>query len=102
MNPVHKSLKKSLARAEEFIQKGLELHDSLGLAHAFLGSIYKVKRQLDKALVEGEHAVSLNPNSGNIVGLAVILMLTGRFDEAIAMFKKAIRLDPILPGWMLA
>jgi len=97
-----KSFKESLARAEKFIQKALELDESQSAAHMHLAIIYRIKRQWDKALAENERAISLDPNSINLGAMAVNLLLSGRFDETIEMFKRSIRLDPIPPVWVTA
>jgi len=95
-----KSPKKSLALAEEFIKKALKLDESHSHAHTHLSIVYHIKKQWDKALAENERAVSLDPNSMSLGTMAFTLLKVGRPKEAIVMFNKAIRLDPIPPGWM--
>jgi len=52
-------------------------------------------RQHEKAILEGEKAVELVPNSsGNLVWLAMSLHYIGRSKEAIPLIQKAIRLNP--------
>jgi adenylate cyclase len=95
-----KSPKQSLRLAEELVQKALALDANLAEAHAFLGRIYLTKRQHEKAISEGERALAMAPNSAFIhAALAFTLRHAGRPEEAIAMFKKAIRLNPIPPAW---
>jgi adenylate cyclase len=89
---------KSLANAEQLAQKVLAMDEADSHAHRLLGYVYVLKRQHDKAIVEGERAVALDPNaSGNQAALAFFLNFAGRPEEAIALYKRAIRLDPIRP-----
>jgi len=90
----------SLRLAEELVKKALALDANLAEAHAFLGRIYLTKRQHEKAIAEGERAVAMAPNSDFIhAALAFTLRHAGRPEEAIALFRKAIRLNPIPPVW---
>jgi adenylate cyclase len=94
------SPKQSLRLAEELVQKALALDANLAEAHAFLGRIYLTKRQHEKAIAEGERALALAPNSDFVhAALAFTLRHAGRPEEAIALFKKAMRLNPIPPAW---
>ena len=93
-----KSPKEDLTRAEELVRKATELDDSLGINHRFLGDIYRVRKQWDKAIEEMERGVSIDPNPQTLYGLAYTLYLVGRHDESIAMHKKAFRLDPLPPA----
>jgi TolB-like protein/Tfp pilus assembly protein PilF len=91
------SPKESLAQAEGLALKALELDDTLARPHALLGYMYMMKKEWDKALAEGEHAVSMDPNSENFYVLAHILTRAGKPEESIALHKKGMRLDPITP-----
>ena len=98
-----RSPKRSLGRAEELVQKALALDDSLAKAYSYLGRIYLTKRQHEKAIAEGERALSLAPNSAFVhAALAFSLYYAGRHEEAILLLKKAIRLNPIPRSWYLS
>ena len=59
-----------------------------------------LKREHDEAIAWGERAVSTYPNADNAhVFLAWFLMMGGRPEEAVPLLKKAIRRNPIPPGW---
>jgi tetratricopeptide (TPR) repeat protein len=86
----------------QYAQKCIALDESLSHAHAALGIIHLVLRQWDKAIEEGEIAVSLSPNSAdNAVMLAVTYKTVGRVEEALSMLEKAMRLNPMPPNWYL-
>ena len=89
-----KSPKEDMARAEELARKALDMDASLGMPHRLLGNIYLEKKQWDRALEEAELAVSKDPNSMTMYGLAYTLYIVGRYEESIAWFNKAFRLDP--------
>jgi adenylate cyclase len=90
-----KSPKESLTRAEELARKVLELDDSSAQPHIILAKIYLMRGQWDEAMAENELAFSIRPGAKTSYHLADALMKSGRPEEAIALFKKAIRLDPI-------
>ncbi len=92
------SLAKSIQRALELAQKALAMDDSLDLGHSLLGAIYLVMRQHDKAIVEGERAVALNPNGAlAFIFLAGIVGVSGKWEESVMYAKQSIRLSPF-PG----
>ena len=97
-----KSLEQSLELAEEFVQKAISLRGAYADAHAFLGRIYLAKRKYNEAITEGERAVALNPDSALAnAALALSLGYAGRPEDAIVLYKKAIRLSPIADLWFL-
>ena len=56
-------------------------------------------RKMKKAIAEGERSVALEPNNAfNIFQLAETFMLTGRSEEAIVLYKKALSLNPFSPS----
>jgi adenylate cyclase len=96
------SPKQSLKKAEELVQKAISLRGGFAGARGFLGRIYVTKRQYDLAIAEGERAVALAPNSSFVhAALAFSLHYAGRPEEAIPLYKKAIRLSPIADSWYL-
>lgn len=94
-----KSPKESLASAFKLAQKALAMNDTSHGPHRILGTIYLLKRQHDKAIEECERAVLLAPNSADaIYTLGLILRFAGRAKEAISMYERAIRLNPMPPA----
>ena len=92
--------KDSLARAEKLARKVLELDDSQAQGHIILGRIYQSRGQWDKYIAETEHAFSISPSESSY-HLAIALRYSGRTEESIALFKKAMRLDPIPPAYVI-
>jgi len=95
-----KSPKDSLDRAVELSKKALSIDNSLGDAHALLGSIYVIQKQYEKGLPELEKAVELYPNGADahaMLGNALLYM--DKTEEAILIMKKAMRLNPNPPSW---
>jgi adenylate cyclase len=94
------SPKRSLQTAEELVQKAISLSGVNADAHAFLGRIYLTKRQYDEAIAEGRRAVEMAPNSSFVhAALAYSLKNAAMPEEAITLYKKAIRLSPISDSW---
>jgi len=88
----------SLEKAIEYSQKGLDLLKDKGRGLAFLGYLYSMKRNYDKAIELGEQAISLIPNGADAhAWLALSLNSAGRAQEALPLFEKAMRLNPLPP-----
>ena len=95
-----KSPGKSMALAEKYAQKALQLNKSHPYAHIVLGQISLYKRQYEKAITEGEKAFDLVPNSADVHNhLGFFLHMAGRWEESIPLFESAIRLNPYPPNW---
>jgi len=93
---------KSLDWAYEWLQKGLKIDSSNDYGHANLGHLYLFHGLHDKAILEGEKSVSLNPNGEyNMALFAMTLNYAMRSEEAISLYQKAIRLNPFPPLWYL-
>jgi adenylate cyclase len=96
------SPEQSLRLAEELVRKAFAIDDSLGMTHAYLGRIYLTKKQHDQAIAEGERALALSPNDDFVqAAFAITLYYSGRMEEAIMLYRKAIRLNPFPPVWYL-
>ena len=92
----------ALDRSHEAARKAVALDDSLSEAHTVLGWSSLWKKQHDVAIAELERAVSLDANSAWAYAfLAEVLNFSGRPDEAIGFVKKAMRLDPNYPPWLV-
>lgn len=95
-----KSPQESVNRAIELCQRAIAMDSSLAQAHMRLGYIYAAMiRQHDEGIAEGEKALALAPNSADIVnGHAMILTYAGRLNEAIPLYREALRLNPKPPN----
>jgi adenylate cyclase len=97
-----KSPKESLGRAIELGERAIALDASDALAHAALGHSYTYAGQFDKAVVQAEQGLALDPNSsGVLLNSGVALAHSGRPEEAIPLLHKAIRMNPFAPGSFL-
>jgi adenylate cyclase len=89
------SPRESVEKAIELVQKALALDDTLAEAHGLLAYLYTQKREYEKGIAEGERAVALNPGVANVLAYyGMSLNFGGRPEEAIPLFRKAIRLNP--------
>jgi adenylate cyclase len=92
----------SLERASSLAEKARVLDDALPDVYALQGAIHLLRREYDEAIEAGEKAVAYNPNHAtNTALLAMILANSGRPEEAVRMFKTAMRLSPYYPAWFL-
>ena len=83
----------------ELIEKAIALDDSFGEAHATLGYWLILARQYDRGVAEGERGMALEPNSDRVLQhYAATLMFVGRREEAIPLFREALRLNPKPPN----
>ena len=84
-------------KAREFALRALGIDESLSEAHAAIGIVeWWLEGDWEKALVEMERAVLLNPNSVEArVSYASYLQSLGRNDEALSQVRKALELDPL-------
>ena len=94
-----KSPQESIEKATELLQKIIAIDDSYVQAHATLSHVYSTRREYDKAIAEGARAVNLDPGSPwALFWYAATLTNAGKPEEAIPLFEKAIRLNPLGPA----
>jgi adenylate cyclase len=95
-----KSPKKSFAKAMELIKQTIALDDSYPGAYQQLGWIFIMTRKHEKAIIECERAVALEPNSADsIVWMSLALRYAGKHQEAVGFAEQAIRLNPMPTGF---
>jgi len=96
---------KSLQMAFELAQKAIAIDDTHDGPHSLLATIYRKKRQHDKALAEAEKAIALNPNSSDAyMMLSFTVGEIGRWEESVLYGEKSLRLSPFpgaAPFWTL-
>jgi TolB-like protein/DNA-binding winged helix-turn-helix (wHTH) protein/Tfp pilus assembly protein PilF len=83
--------------AREAVERALALNPNLAEAHAQIG---RIKQQVDFDWVGADasiqRAIALEPGDSDILRLAAgSAALLGRFDEAVAMGRRAVDLDPL-------
>ena len=85
----------AMPKAEELAMKALEIDNMLGLAHGALGTIrYRYHWDWEGAEKEFKLALELDPGSSINVSYGGLMSTMGRHDEAIALGKRAIQLNP--------
>ena len=94
-----KAPQESIAKAEELLLKALAIDDNNAETHGNLSQVYTRKKEYDKAIAAAERGVTLDPGSSwALYRYAIILNIAGRPEEAIPLFEKAVRLNPIGPS----
>jgi tetratricopeptide (TPR) repeat protein len=86
-----------LASAQEATDKALALDDHLGEAYTALGGIKQIRFDAEGAEVAFARALELNPNDATAYSWYGQLLQSelGRPDEALALHRKAIALNPL-------
>ncbi len=86
-----------LSRAQAAADKALELDDRLAEAHAALGLVDRWRSDFEGAEAAFQHALALNPNSvdANILYGDLLGWKLARYEEALALSRKAVELDPL-------
>jgi adenylate cyclase len=90
----------SFMRSVELCQRALASDDSDPDSLALWGIIQMAQGQYDQAIATGEEALALGPNNAEVHAMvAVNNYYAGKYQEAIELLKKAIRLHPHYPAW---
>ena len=92
----------SLLLAEELAQKALSRDENNPEAHITQGLIHIVKKEFEQAIAEGERAVLFGPNMADVVAFqGMIFYFVGRYEDAYASMRRAMRLCPVCPAYYL-
>jgi tetratricopeptide (TPR) repeat protein len=90
----------SFMRSVELCQKALALDASDPDSLAVWGIIQMAQGHYDDAMATGEEALALGPNNAEVhASLGHNKYYAGKYQEAIELFKKAMRLHPHYPPW---
>jgi adenylate cyclase len=84
------------------VEKALSLDPTDAGPHAVSSHILLLKGRHEQAVDEGRKALALSASSVEGYGaLGMSLCYAGRCEEALGIYEKAVRLDPVLPAWLL-
>ena len=93
----------SFQNAILMVERARSLDDHHPEAHILSGIFHLYNGEHSMAVEKGQQAIVLGPNSADVHAvMAHILRFNGRFEEAIVMVRKALRLQPFYPAWFLA
>lgn len=86
-------------KARTYAERALQLNDNLAEAHTSLAAIlFTYHWDWDGAENQFRRAIELNPNYATVhYWLSLLLLTTGRLDEAVSEVEKAQALDPLSP-----
>jgi eukaryotic-like serine/threonine-protein kinase len=86
----------TIPQSKTYAERAIALDDQLAEPHASLGQINGHLRQWTEAEKEYRRAIALNPNYATAYHwYSILLRDLGRFDESLAMIKRAHELDPL-------
>ncbi len=93
----------SFRNAQRMVARASTLDENHPEICVLSGIFHLYNAEHDKAVAASQQAIALGPNNADVHALmAHILRFNGRFEEAIIMIRKAIRLQPFYPAWFLA
>ena len=91
-----------LERAHELARKALSIDNSDYRIHLLLSTVLRGQRQFSGSLAHCQQAMALNSNDAEgAAQMGNLLVVMGRFLEALDWMQKAIRLNPLHPNWYL-
>lgn len=92
----------AIDQAVNWAEKAVAHDRSSARAHAELGFSLLFKKQLKASLSEFRKARELNPNDADIMAeMSDALTYSGEMNEAVALLKSAMRLNPFFPDYYL-
>ncbi len=97
-----RSPQEALEKAFGFARAAAELDEYDARGHAELGFVHLYRKEHDLSVSSYERALELNPNDADIMAeLADSFAHSGRSEESIELFNKAMRLNPFYPDHYL-
>ncbi len=88
------------ARARELAQGAVDRKDDSGLGHTVLAHVLVQERDWDGALEMASKATAERPSCDLTCGVAASVMrYLGRWEEAVDLADRAIRLSPLMSDW---
>lgn len=93
----------AIDRAEALAQSVIAEDERSGDAHAILCYILVIRARPEEGVRHGEIGIELEPSSTAAhAALAAALYYCGDYEASLARMKKALRLSPYAPDWILA
>jgi adenylate cyclase len=90
-------------RAKELAQAAIDRDDRTGLGHLVIAHVLLLEHEWDGALEAALHATVERPACDVTFGVAASVMrYLGRWEEAVDMATRAIRLSPLMSDWYRA
>jgi tetratricopeptide (TPR) repeat protein len=91
----------SLDRACELAREAVATDDLNARAHAELGFVYLFQRQYEKARLELQRGLALNPNDADTMAELSAVEVYSNPERALELIRGAMRLNPHYPDWYL-
>lgn len=87
-------------RAADLAQAAIDRDDSTGIGNMVLSHILVTRRDWEGALEAASKATAQRPTCDLTLGVAASVMrYLGRWEEAIDLASRAVRLNPLMGGW---
>jgi TolB-like protein/Tfp pilus assembly protein PilF len=98
----HRNLRpEPLERGLEAGTRAIELDSTNPTGHYALAMIYYSRRDFDAAHAAAERAIALNPNESTLqASLGTHMFYSGRWEQGIAVVRRAAALNPRHPSWL--
>ncbi len=88
------------AKARELAERSIEIKDNAD-GHAVLGWLALNSGDHDSVIAHADRIIELEPRSGMVVSNAGFLKLqSGQTEEAVAILRRSMRLEPYYPDWV--
>jgi adenylate cyclase len=91
----------ALDKALEVAEHAVNLDQTSQVAHAMLGTTYRLRREFERFRVETDRAIAINPNNALLIGLLGSgLTQVGDWERGVPLAKRAFELNPNPPPWI--